>query len=69
MNNSKTYQEKVDRLEEIQEIMKNPETSLEDNMKFHDEASELITDCRNYLEKAELKVSKVLGDDEVDFQE
>lgn len=62
-----TFEERIKRLEEIQEKMESGELSLEENTKYFDEAQLHNEFCKDLLSKAELKVTKVVGDKEVEF--
>jgi exodeoxyribonuclease VII small subunit len=68
MKKQLNFEEKMLRLEGIQEKMDSGDLSLEENSKLFDEAQEHVKSCRVELEKAQLKVSKVVGNTEEEFE-
>jgi exodeoxyribonuclease VII small subunit len=61
------FEQKMQRLEEIQEKMDSGELSLEENSTCFDEAQTYVKECREELEKAQLKVIRVVNDNEEEF--
>ena len=51
-----SFEEKIQRLEEIVIILDKGESPLEEMLKFYEEGMELARSCRTYLEEAEQKV-------------
>lgn len=62
-----SFEDRIKRLEQIQEKMDSSELSLEENTKYFQESQEHIKFCRTLLEKAELKVKKIVKGKEIDF--
>ncbi len=54
-----TYEEAINRLEEIVNLLDNGNLSLEESIKLFEESTKLAALCNNYLEKAKLKVTEL----------
>lgn len=61
------YEKKIKRIEEIIKKLENEDISLEENVKLVEEGSKLSKDCKDYLEKAELKITKIVEEKETNF--
>jgi len=55
----KTFEEKLERLEEIVAILDNSDTSLEEMLKVYEEGISLAGELRDFLEKAEMKIKEL----------
>lgn len=63
MNESnKTFEENMQRLEEIVRLMERGDVALDDSLKLFSEGTELIKKCSELLDNAELQVKKVIPD-------
>lgn len=51
-----SFEEKIERLEEIVTILDKGESPIEEMLKLYEEGMELARSCRTYLEEAEQKV-------------
>lgn len=54
-----SYEEAESRLENIVNILNNPETSLEDSLKLVEEATSLSSHCMKMLENAKSKITEL----------
>ena len=55
-----TFEEKLEKLEEIVEKLESPDTlELDGSLKLFEEGVGLVRSCREILEEAELKIQKV----------
>lgn len=59
MAKKKTYEESVERLKEIINLLENGNVSLEDSVKLFEEGTKLSEYCYKALENAKLKVTEV----------
>ena len=57
---SKTFEENLQRLEQIVRAMERGEAPLEESLKLFQEGTELVRLCGKLLDDAQLQVSKVL---------
>lgn len=55
----KTFEEKMQRLEEIVRAMERGDVALEESLKLFQEGTELVRDCGKLLEDAKMQVSKI----------
>lgn len=62
-----TLEESMKKLETIVADLEKGDFSLEDSLQRFEEGLKLGRECRKILDKAELRVKKLLNDDEVDF--
>ncbi len=59
-----TFEEKLEKLNEIVETLESPETlDLDASLKLFEEGVGLVRSCREILEKAELRIQKVSQED------
>lgn len=61
------FEKKLERLEEIVNILDNSDVSLNEMIKFYEEGVKISKETRKYLDEAEQKItdiSKVLDEDE-----
>jgi exodeoxyribonuclease VII small subunit len=54
-----SFEESLSRLQEISEILENPEVDLEESIKLYEEGIKLSKICYTKLDKAELKVTQL----------
>lgn len=59
MARKKSFEEALNRLEEIAELMENNETGLENSIKLYKEGVELSIYCSEILNKAEQQVTEL----------
>ena len=60
--NSKTFEENMQRLEQIVRAMERGDVALEESLKLFQEGTELIRGCGKLLDDAELQVKKIITD-------
>ena len=58
--NTKTFEEKVQRLEQIIRAMERGEVALEESLKLFQEGTELVRSCNKLLDEAQLQVKKIM---------
>ena len=58
--NSKTFEENMQRLEQIVRAMERGDVALEESLKLFQEGTELIRGCSKLLDDAELQVKKII---------
>lgn len=59
---NQTFEESMQRLEEIVRLMERGDVALDDSLKLFSEGTDLIKRCSELLDNAELQVRKVLPD-------
>ena len=59
--NNKTFEENMQRLEQIVRAMERGDVALEESLKLFQEGTELIRSCGKLLDDAELQVRKILS--------
>lgn len=62
MSKEKSFEEHLKRLEEIVAILENDNTPLDDMLKVYEEGMLLTKKLREYLNKAELKITEINQD-------
>ena len=60
--NNKTYEENMQRLEQIVRAMERGDVPLEASLKLFQEGTELVRNCGALLDEAELQVKKIMND-------
>ena len=55
---TKTFEEKMQRLEEIVRAMERGDVALEESLKLFQEGTELVRSCGKQLEEAKMQVTK-----------
>ena len=60
--NNKTFEENMQRLEQIVRAMERGDVALEESLKLFQEGTELVRNCGKLLDDAELQVKKILTD-------
>ena len=58
---NKTFEESMQRLEQIVRTMERGEASLEDSIRLFQEGTELVKNCGKLLDDAQLQVSKIMA--------
>lgn len=56
---TKTFEEKMQRLEEIVRAMERGDVALEESLKLFQEGTELVRSCGKQLEEAKMQVMKI----------
>lgn len=56
---TKTFEEKMQRLEEIVRAMERGDAALEESLKLFQEGTELVRSCGKQLEEAKMQVTKI----------
>ena len=65
MNNKEsTFEEKMQRLEQIVRAMEQGDVALEESLKLFQEGTQLVESCGKLLDNAELQIKKIVSDDE-----
>lgn len=59
--NNKTFEENMQRLEQIVRAMERGDVPLEESLKLFQEGTDLIRSCGKLLDDAELQVKKILA--------
>ena len=57
---SLTFEESMNRLDEIVRLLENGETTLEESVALFEEGTKLAAKCTSLLDNAELKVTKLM---------
>lgn len=57
--NKMTFEESMERLEQIVRSMERGEVALEESLKLFQEGTELVKNCSKLLEEAQLQIQKV----------
>ena len=60
--NNKTFEENMQRLEEIVRAMERGDVPLEESLKLFREGTGLVESCNKLLEDAELQIAKIVTD-------
>tara|TARA_B100001109_G_scaffold211816_1_gene179863 strand:+ start:97 stop:312 length:216 start_codon:yes stop_codon:yes gene_type:complete len=63
------FEDSLAKLEGIVDALEDNDVSLEESVKKFEEGIKLVKDCQKQLKEAELKVNKLMGDDEILDQE
>ena len=58
--NEKNFENALERLEEIAQLLENEDTPLEDSIKLFEEGIELKEFCEEKLKSAKLKIDKII---------
>lgn len=61
---NKTFEENMNRLEQIVRSMERGDVALEESLKLFQEGTELIRSCGKLLDDAELQIKKITADSE-----
>lgn len=64
-----TFEEELNRLQEISELLESDEIGLDESVALYEEGMKLSANCYNHLKKAELKVTELKKKLEEDFSE
>ena len=57
---SKTFEESMNRLEQIVRAMERGDVPLEESLKLFQEGTELVRNCQKLLDEANLQVKKIM---------
>ena len=57
---SKTFEQNMQRLEQIVRVMERGEVTLEESLKLFTEGTELVRSCGKLLDDAEMQVKKIV---------
>ncbi|MGP1544658.1 MAG: exodeoxyribonuclease VII small subunit [Candidatus Fimenecus sp.] len=60
----KNFEASLKRLEEISKLLENNSLSLDESIELFSEGTELVKLCKDYLNKAELKITELVKNDE-----
>ena len=60
--NNRTFEENMQRLEQIVRAMERGDVALEESLKLFREGTELVRSCGKLLDEAELQVKKIATD-------
>lgn len=63
-----SFEEDLKRMEEITELLKNPETGLERSVELYEEGSKLATRLSRTLDSIQRKIEKVTSSDENEIE-
>jgi len=58
----KSFEQSLNRLQEISDLLESEDVSLEDSIKLYEEGIKLSKECYSAIEKAELKVEQLNTD-------
>ena len=58
--NNKTFEESMQRLEQIVRAMERGDVPLEESLKLFQEGTELVRSCGKLLDEAQLQVTKIM---------
>lgn len=59
---NKTFEQSMQRLEQIVRAMERGDVPLEESLKLFQEGTELVRSCQKLLEDAQLQVNKIMTD-------
>lgn len=57
-----TFEDNMKRLEQIADRIENGEMGIEETIKLFEEGKKLAQECQEYLNGAELKINKLIGE-------
>lgn len=66
--NPQNYEEKIQRIQEIVELLETAEIPLEKNIELVKEGANLTKQCKNYLNQAELTINKILENETIKIE-
>ena len=61
-NGSRTFEENMQRLEQIVRAMERGDVALEESLKLFQEGTELVRNCGRLLDDAQMQVKKIMTD-------
>ena len=59
---NKTFEQSMQRLEQIVRAMERGDVPLEESLKLFQEGTELVRNCQKLLDEAQLQVNKIMTD-------
>ena len=62
--NNRSFEENMQRLEQIVRVMERGDVSLEESLKLFQEGTALVESCGKLLDEAELQVKKIVSTDD-----
>ncbi len=62
MDTNINFEEKIIRIQEIAELLEESALPLNELIELYEEGMKLSIECRNYLEKAEMKVETITAE-------
>lgn len=68
MTKKQTFEEAINRLEDLVSKLEGGNVPLDDMLKLYEEGAQLIKYCLNTLEHAESKIKQLSGTDESNFK-
>lgn len=60
--NNRTFEENMQRLEQIVRAMERGDVALEESLKLFQEGTELVRSCGKLLDEAQMQVKKIMTD-------
>ena len=60
MSENKSFEENMQRLEQIVRAMERGDVALDESLKLFQEGTELVSSCSKLLDQAELQIKKVM---------
>ncbi len=61
-NGNKTFEENMQRLEQIVRAMERGDVALEESLKLFQEGTELVRSCGKLLDDAQMQIKKIMTD-------
>jgi exodeoxyribonuclease VII small subunit len=68
MDENKTFEQAIDRLEELVSQLESGDVPLDEMLRLYEEGAQLIKFCLNKLDQAEKQIKQLRGDTESGFQ-
>ncbi|MBQ9839073.1 MAG: exodeoxyribonuclease VII small subunit [Oscillospiraceae bacterium] len=59
-NDSRTFEQNMQRLEQIVRALERGDAPLEESLKLFQEGTELVSSCQKLLEEAQLRVTQIM---------
>ena len=69
MNDNEKFEEKMKKLEKIVEKFEKEELGIEESLKYFQEGMRLGSECKKILNNIELKVQKILKDEDMKIEQ
>jgi len=68
MDENQTFEQAIDRLEELVSQLESGDVPLDEMLRLYEEGAQLIKFCLNKLDQAEKQIKQLRGDTESGFQ-
>lgn len=68
MEDNETFEEKMKRLESIVEKFEKEELGIEESLQYFQEGMKLGSECKKILESIELKVQKIIKEEDMKIE-